>query len=285
MSMTDTISYIKESLNSFYPPEEVNSFVRIIMRQVCHLEPHRLLIDKDNYLSEAEKEKIKAIVERLSKHEPIQYILGTAEFCGYSFNVNPSVLIPRPETEELVERIYNNEKGREVRLLDIGTGSGCIAISLAKMLTDAKVFAVDISKEALIVAKRNAEENSAPVSFNEIDILSVSDDTSFLQEKLDVIVSNPPYVLHEEKAAMKKNVLEYEPHTALFVPDNDPLLFYRKIAQLGTKYMNPGGRLYFEINAMYGQMTIDLLKNTGYFNITLISDLSGRDRMIEAILK
>jgi protein-(glutamine-N5) methyltransferase, release factor-specific len=285
MSMTGTISYIKECLNSFYPPEEVKSFVRIIMRQVCHLEPHKLLIDKDNYLSEAEKEKIKAIVERLSKYEPIQYILGTAEFCGYSFSVNPSVLIPRPETEELVERIYNNEKGRSVKLLDIGTGSGCIAISLAKMLTDAKVFAVDISKEALIVAKRNAEENSAIVSFNEIDILSISDDVPFLQEKLDVIVSNPPYVLHKEKTAMNKNVLEYEPHTALFVPDNDPLLFYRKIAQLGIKYMNPNGRLYFEINAMYGQMTIDLLKNKGYSNINLISDLSGRDRMIEAVLK
>ena len=276
--MTAIINYIKDSLKDFYSGEEVKSFIRIIMKHVCSLEPHQLLIDKDRKLPETQRLQIETIVAQLQIYEPIQYILGMTTFYGRNYNVTPATLIPRPETEELVEYICCNEKESGLHVLDIGTGSGCIAISLAALLCDAKLFAMDISKEALDVAKDNAFNNGVQVTFIEMDILSQPD----FATPLDIIVSNPPYVLNDEKRGMERNVLDYEPHTALFVPDNDPLLFYREIAIFGQKHLTSNGRLYFEINAALGQATVDLLKEYNYRNVVLKQDIFGKDRMIKA---
>jgi protein-(glutamine-N5) methyltransferase, release factor-specific len=276
--MTAIINYIKDSLKDFYSGEEVKSFIRIIMKHVCSLEPHQLLIDKDRKLPEAQRLQIETIVAQLQIYEPIQYILGVTTFYGRNYNVTPATLIPRPETEELVEYICCNEKEGGLHVLDIGTGSGCIAISLAALLRDAKLFAMDISKEALNVAKENALNNEVQITFMEMDILSQPD----FATPLDIIVSNPPYVLNDEKSGMERNVLDYEPHTALFVPDNDPLLFYREIAVFGQKHLTSNGRLYFEINAALGQATVDLLKEYNYRNVVLKKDIFGKDRMIKA---
>lgn len=278
--MNNTIAYIKQALGNHFQPEEIRSLTHLILKDICNLEPHQILLHKDKDLSEATREEIKTIVERLRAHEPIQYILGTASFYGYSFKVTPAVLIPRPETEELVDLIVHEEKAENLRLIDIGTGSGCIAISLAKQLRYPTVSALDISEKALEVARNNAETNQAEVRFIQQDILN-SEDLEI--EKQDIIVSNPPYVMNQEMEAMKQNVLAYEPHNALFVPDEDPLLFYRTIALFGIRNLKDGGRLYFEINSALGQETKELLSELGYHDCKLIKDLSQRDRIIKAI--
>lgn len=281
--MAKTVSYINESLKDLYLSTEISSFTRLIMEHVCGLSLHKLLLGIDTELSETEKCRIREIVGRLQQHEPIQYILGETNFYGLTFKVNPSVLIPRPETEELVERIITEYNEKAINVLDIGTGSGCIAIALARHLKQATVAALDISPEALEVARQNAVCNQVSVSFQEIDILSVSQTTSFLSDrKFNCIVSNPPYVMNKEKQAMEQNVLAYEPHLALFVPDEDPLLFYHTIARFGQAALLAGGHLYFEINAQCGQQTVDMLQQEGYNNIELIRDLSGNDRITKA---
>lgn len=281
--MTETVSYINESLKDLYLSTEISSFTRLIMEHVCGLLPHQLLLGIDTELSETEKCRIREIIGRLQQHEPIQYILGETNFYGLTFKVNPSVLIPRPETEELVERVIADYTEKAINVLDIGTGSGCIAISLARHLKQATVAALDISPEALEVARQNAVCNQVSVSFQEIDILSVPQTTSFLADKkFNCIVSNPPYVMNKEKEVMEQNVLAYEPHLALFVPDEDPLLFYRTIARFGQAALLAGGHLYFEINAQCGQQTVDMLQQEGYKNIELIQDLSGNDRITKA---
>lgn len=278
--MNNTLAYIKQALGNHFQPEEIRSLTHLIFKETCQFEPHQLLLYKDKELSEATREQIKRIVERLLANEPIQYILGKTTFYDYTFHVTPAVLIPRPETEELVDLIVHSEKAEGLQLLDVGTGSGCIAISLAKQLKQAKVTALDISHEALEVARTNALANKADVNFIQEDILSY--DGAEL-EKLDFIVSNPPYVTYQEKDEMKQNVLAYEPHTALFVTNNDPLLFYRAIAQFGLRNLKEGGRLYFEINSTLGQETLKLLIEVGYHECTLIKDLSQRDRIIKAL--
>lgn len=278
--MNNTIAYLKKALGNLFQPEEIRSLTHLIMKEVCNLEPHQILLDKDKDLSEATRERIKMIVERLVAQEPIQYILGSTSFYGYDFYVSPAVLIPRPETEELVDLIIGTEKNKNLKVLDIGTGSGCIAISLAKQLNQPDVSALDISDEALAVAEKNANRNHAQVRFIHSDILN---DNLYTGEKLDIIVSNPPYVMNNEKAEMKQNVLNNEPHVALFVPDDDPLLFYRAIAMFGTRHLNKGGRIYFEINSALGKETMKLVSDLGYTDCLLIKDLSGRDRIIKAI--
>lgn len=213
--------------------------------------------------------------------KPIQYILGETEFYGLPFLVNENTLIPRQETEELVEWIVKEEEKREegrVKILDIGTGSGCIAISLAKNLSNAKVFAIDVSEKALATAKKNADINNVNVTFLLKNILETND----LEQQFDIIVSNPPYVRNLEKAEIKPNVLEYEPHLALFVEDTDALLFYRKIAQLAMKNLNSNGKLYFEINQYLGKETVALLECLELSNVELKKDIYGNDRMISA---
>lgn len=280
--MTETVAYINNALKDIYSSGEISGITRLIMERICGIQPHKLLFGKDKELSGIEKSKIKEVVERLKKSEPIQYILGIADFYGLEFEVNSSVLIPRPETEELVEQIILDNKNHTVKILDIGTGSGCIAIALKKQLPESEVIAIDISKGALETAKKNARRNHTPVTFIQTDILSPEKSVQDIPFIFDLIVSNPPYVKESEKRIMEKNVLYYEPHTALFVSDKDPLIFYRYIARFGKEKLKKNGSMYFEINAQCGQITADMLKQEGYQEIELIRDLSGNDRIIKA---
>ena len=217
-------------------------------------------------------------ITRLQKQEPIQYILGYSDFCGLRFKVTPATLIPRPETSELVEWIAG-EATSGASILDIGTGSGCIAISLAHRMPQNKVTAWDISNEALAVATENSKANNSPVTLKQVDILAYQPTDA----QFDIIVSNPPYIKEVEKEQMYSNVLDWEPHTALFVPDNDPLLFYRTIAEKGLAMLRSGGRLYFEINRAHGKETMDMLAAFGYTSIELRKDFAENDRMISAV--
>ena len=237
-----------------------------------------LALKPDFEIDELEIQKWKNIIDQLQLQKPIQYILGETEFYGLRFKVNSSVLIPRPETEELVDWILknNSNKSKQLRILDIGTGSGCIPITLARNLNNSEVSAVDISRDALKVAEVNAEINKVKVNFIEMDILK----TTKLSERYDIIVSNPPYVRELEKQKMHKNVLEFEPHIALFVEDEDPLLFYLKITQLASKSLSEGGQLYFEINQYLGERMVQLLSDYKFRDIEIRKDIFGNDRMI-----
>lgn len=280
--MTETVAYIQNSLKDLYPPSEIKAFTRLIMERVCDIQPHQILLCKDKELSAKEKEQIHNIVHRLKKHEPIQYIFGKTDFYGFEFIVNPSVLIPRPETEELVEMIVHDYAGKQVDILDIGTGSGCIAVTLKKLLKDAEVSAIDVSPEALKVAERNAMINRVNIFFYERNILDPFKTGDSLEEEFDIIVSNPPYVMEKEKAEMEKNVLDYEPSLALFVPDNDPLVYYRSITLFAEQKLKKKGYLYFEVNAKLGNKVAELLRVLEFKNVELIQDLSGNDRFVKA---
>lgn len=285
--MTDPIRYMQQTLGALYPKGELQSMIHLIMERVCGLQPYQLLLGKGKEISDAEKQHIREIVDRLLKEEPIQYILGEADFCGLLFEVNPSVLIPRPETAELVRLIQAAHPvasaPNPLRLLDIGTGSGCIAISLAHHFgTQAHVSAMDLSEEALAVARTNAQRHQVPIDFLHADILQLSQTPQCSQATWDVIVSNPPYILEREKPSMEKNVLAYEPALALFVPDHDPLRFYRAIARWGRHHLSAQGELYFEINALFGPETVAMLESEGYRQVTLIRDLYDKERFIHA---
>ncbi len=266
-------------LSPLYPELEVDSLYRIIMREVCGYTSADIILYKSTTLSPNKRHEIGAIVDRMAQGEPLQYVLGYTSFHDFDFKVARGVLIPRPETAELVQLIVDCHRGRTgVKVLDIGTGSGCIAISLALMLTEAQVEAWDISEQALEIACENASRNRAKVKFRRQDALSAWPEG---HELLDVIVSNPPYVCDCEQEAMHTNVLTYEPHLALFVPDSDPLLFYRAIATQGFDRLKQGGQLYFEINQAFGEEMVQLLTVLGYQNVELRKDLFGRDRFIK----
>jgi release factor glutamine methyltransferase len=276
--MQDTIQKIRQALSDLYPDSEISGFTRLIIEDITGLSMPLILSDKNIKITEAQELKIQKIIERLQAFEPIQYILEQTEFYGLPFQVNNNVLIPRPETEELVEKIINDNSKKSVKILDIGTGSGCIAISLKKYLPNSSVDAWDISFKALDVAVLNSKINSVDVTFKRVDVLSEYPNDGLF----DIIVSNPPYVLEAEKADMEHNVLDYEPHTALFVPDREPLLFYERIADIAQHILKPNGYLYFEINSAKGQETSAMLKQKGFTNIELIQDISGKDRMVKA---
>jgi release factor glutamine methyltransferase len=272
-------NFIQE-LASLYGETEAESFFYIILENKNNLKRIDLALNIDLEFSEADTQVWNSILEKLKLEIPIQYILGTTSFFGLEFQVNKNVLIPRPETEELVEWILSNnlkiQKSKNLKILDIGTGSGCIAISLAKNLPNAEVFAIDISEKALQIAQKNAEINEVKVVFIQKNILETDD----LLEDFDIIVSNPPYVRNLEKHEIKKNVLDNEPHVALFVDDNDALIFYKKIAELAHKNLSENGQLYFEINQYLGNETVDLLQKMNFKNIELRKDIYGNDRMI-----
>ena len=272
-------SLFQKELSSLYDAMEIESFFFLILEQFRNLKRIDLALQPDLEFSEAEISQWNLVLEQLKQEIPIQYILGKTHFYGLEFQVNPNVLIPRPETEELVDWIIKtNSNGNlsTIKIIDIGTGSGCIAISLAKNLPNASVFALDVSKKALEMAQINALQNETKITFIENNIL----ETTSFEQQFDVIVSNPPYVRNLEKAEIKKNVLENEPHLALFVADDDALLFYRKIAQIAMKNLQPSGQLYFEINQYLGKETFDLLADLGFQNIELRQDIYGNDRMI-----
>jgi release factor glutamine methyltransferase len=268
------------SLLPFYDEMEAESFFYLILENRYQLRRIDLALDAEKEFSDVEISNWNVILEKLKTQIPIQYILGTTHFYGSEFVVDENVLIPRPETEELVDWIVKLNtklsKKKDLKILDIGTGSGCIAISLAKNILNSAVFAVDVSEKALAVADKNATLNKVIVTFLHKNIL----ETNHLDQKFDIIVSNPPYVRNLEKAEIKPNVLENEPHLALFVPDNDPLIFYKKIAELAAANLNPNGQLFFEINQYLGKETQDLLESLGLKNIELRKDIYGNDRMI-----
>lgn len=276
--MNVSISYIRRSLQECYSQQEAAGLSRIVCCEMLGQSAVDYYLGKDITLSSKEAQMLDGILTRLRNFEPIQYVQGWARFWGRSFRVAQGVLVPRPETEELLE-VMLKELPATARVLDIGTGSGCIAISLSKELPDAKVTAWDISEEALGIAVENNRLLGASVRFLRKDVLG---DVSGEHERYDAIVSNPPYVTESEKEAMERNVLDWEPAQALFVPDEDPLLFYRRIAELGREMLVPGGRLYFEINRSFGEEVIDLLRGLGYMGLRLLKDISGNDRIVIA---
>jgi release factor glutamine methyltransferase len=276
--MNPIVYYIKQTLHRYYPDSEILSMAKLLLTQVFGMSVIELYAGKDNCFSSNEQKQLEDILLRLQKYEPIQYIIGEEEFFGLPFEVNRHVLIPRPETGELVNWIIQENKDRQTRILDIGTGSGCIAISLAKHMEKAEVTAWDVSVDALQVAARNCLRNGVEVKLEQKDVLRFEPSG----EQFDVIVSNPPYITEKEKVEMEANVLEWEPDVALFVPDDSPLLFYRKIAELGMEMLAPDGKLYFEINRAYGKQTVDMLAELGYREIELRKDISQNDRMVKA---
>lgn len=277
--MHPIVNEIREALRGIYPDSEALSLAKMLLVEVFGFSTLELYGGKDKEISGNRRGDLDKMLSRLQKNEPIQYVLGKETFCGLDFEVDSNVLIPRPETRELVEWIVADRKSStSSHILDIGTGSGCISISLAKFLQGSKVEAWDISQGALDVARRNAQRNGVEVLFRHQDVLDALPGGAIY----DVIVSNPPYIAEKEKLDMDANVLDWEPSTALFVPDADPLLFYRKIAELGLSMLRAGGALYFEINRAYGQETISMLESLNYSQIELRKDEWGNDRMIKA---
>lgn len=272
------LNYLKDE----FPTTEIQSLFNLIIEYYLGISRLQFALDPDIKLTSEEFQKLNTAMLRLKNHEPLQYILGETEFFGLRFKVSPNTLIPRPETEELVawilEDIENSCNSIPLNILDIGTGSGCIAISLAKNLPKSSVTAIDISSEALSVASNNSELNEVSVNFIQTDILQSKD----LQEKFNIIVSNPPYVRVLEKAEMHRNVLENEPELALYVSDEDPLIFYRKITELARHHLSVGGSLYFEINQYLSKETEAVMKNAG-FQTTLRKDIFGNFRMLKGI--
>jgi len=287
-------------LTKLYPKEEIQSFFNLLISYRLKLSRADILLSLNQIIKQGDLNFFLNSLTELQQEKPIQYIIGETEFYGLPFKVDKNVLIPRPETEELVDWILNelrveslefrvnsalNTQHSALNILDIGTGSGCIAISLAKNLPKSKVYALDISKKSLEVALQNAKLNKVEVTFIELDILktfSLKNVTSNF--KFDVIVSNPPYIRDLEKHEIKNNVLKYEPQLALFVKDNNPLLFYDKIADLAIEYLQKDGLLYFEINQYLGKETVQLLKQKRFTNIELKKDILGNYRMIKANL-
>lgn len=305
MTLKNYKIYFTEQLSSIYPQTEIDTFFYYLIEEYLSLQRIDLIMQPDFEITYEKETLFNNAVKRLLKEEPIQYIIGNTEFYGLPFLVNENTLIPRPETEELVEWIINEVNSKvKINILDIGTGTGCIPISLKKKLQNATVSAVDVSINALKKATENATLNNVTINFIEQDILkttslnviasktklfstekeSTSSKTPRNDVKFDVIVSNPPYVRELEKAEIKNNVLENEPHLALFVEDDNPLIFYDKIADLAKNHLTKDGYLFFEINQYLGKETVDMLKEKGFTNIELRKDFSGNDRMIKASL-
>ncbi|MDI9311679.1 MAG: peptide chain release factor N(5)-glutamine methyltransferase [Limnohabitans sp.] len=272
------------TLAPIYDEKEIESFFYILLESFHKLKRIDFALNPNLELNSEEISRWETSLKELEKEKPVQYILGETEFFGLPFFVNENTLIPRPETEELVSWILQSSKFRiqnsKLRILDIGTGTGCIAISLAKNLPEAEVFALDVSEKAIEVAKKNATINNVNITFLHQSILETED----LEQQFDIIVSNPPYVRNLEKEEIKKNVLDYEPHLALFVEDTDALLFYRRITQLAKKNLTASGELYFEINQYLGNEMTLLLENLGFKNIELRKDIYENDRMTRATL-
>ena len=310
--MQKTRLLLREALSPLYEPREVNAIIRMLLEEICSLSYTQIVMWGDDPLPEPQALRLAECARLLSQGIPVQQVLGYTWFRGRRFSVNEHVLIPRPETEELVDKVVNNfgtttqnTSGSPVdnpvyNLVDIGTGSGCIALSLAAEIHSALITAVDLSTEALMTAKENAKSlGLSNVRFVQADILreeyedfstelstpggtDINNASTLSPRCWDAIVSNPPYICHKEAVDISANVLEHEPHLALFVPDDDPLLFYRAIARYGTRHLKPGGGLYFEINAAYGTETCHLLEEIGYTGIELHQDFTGRDRMVTA---
>ena len=280
--MFEPFHYMLGQLSGSFPEGEARAMARLVLETRFGLTLTDICLGRSRNFSLEERQCLENIVKRLLQKEPVQYVLGQADFCGRTFHVAPGVLIPRPETEELVGWVLQDlpSPSASPRVLDIGTGSGCIAITLAMELPKAQVEAVDISPEALAIAQGNADRLGAKVGFSCRDILSALPDGEALP-RWDIIVSNPPYICEREKKEMEKNVLCYEPSLALFVPDNDPLRFYRPIGEYAVRTLSEGGRLYVEINRAYAEETASLFRSLGLRDIAIREDLYGNKRMIQ----
>lgn len=304
--ISDIVRFFREELNGLYNKEEIEIFIVYCFEEFVNIKRSEIALRGNDTVSESELLKFNFTVKDLKKNKPIQYILGKADFYGLKFIVSPDVLIPRPETEELVDMIVKEnvegrrQKGEEKRenqesrtksqeiigngtlnsILDIGTGSGCIPIVLKKKIPSAKVFAIDISEKALAIAKQNASLNNVNIEFFQHDILSKKEFVISPEIKFDIIVSNPPYIRESEKMQMHKNVLENEPHIALFVSDNEPLMFYEAIVDIALKQLKPKGKIYFEINEAFGTETKEMLEKKGIKNVEIINDINNKNRIL-----
>ncbi|GHT18030.1 release factor glutamine methyltransferase [Bacteroidia bacterium] len=267
--------YFCSQLAELYSPAETDELFFIVLKKWKNIARADFLLNKKLALTDSETVELQSVINRLKKFEPIQYILGETEFFGMKYFVNQQVLIPRPETEELVEWILAENKSA-ASVLDIGTGSGCIAVVLAHKNPRFALTAMDISEKALAIARKNAALHNVKIDFLEKDIFSLPT----MDKKFDIIVSNPPYIPENEKNSIQKTVMDFEPHTALFVPDSKPLIFYEKICQFAKNQLNENGKIYFEIHRSFGQQVVDLLQQNGFKNIALKTDISGNERMV-----
>ena len=282
--------YFNKTLKKLYPTSEIDTFLFLLLEEYLNFKRIDIVLKSNFEISPEDLILLRSSTKLLEQEIPIQYILGKTEFYGFPFILNEHVLIPRPETEELISSIlenvlktrsfHTNANEKQLKILDIGTGSGCIPISLKKSLPFAEITAIDVSNEALTIAKKNAVLNKVDINLTQQDILN----TTSLNQLYDVIVSNPPYVRESEKKEIKNNVLNNEPHMALFVKDNNPLVFYNKIAELAKNHLTKNGTLFFEINQYLGKETVELIKLKGFNKIQLKKDIFGRDRIIIASL-
>ncbi len=275
--MPDSLSYLRNRLNGMFPRREIDAIIRILVQDVLNLSVTEFLLKRQDSISEEKQALIRDIADRLALGEPLQYILGITEFYGLSFHVEPGCLIPRQETEELVDLILKENLQENLSILDIGTGSGCIAIAIASNKKSSNISAWDISQKALTIARKNAEDNHVSIEFKQTDILKYPQPSA---PAYNIIISNPPYIPDSEQSSMNKNVTEHEPHLALFVPDDNPLLFYKKIAAFAWNSLLPNGRLYFEIHEKQGIQIINLLEKFKFNNPHITVDLNGKDRII-----
>ena len=280
MILQEAIDQLKSGLAGVAEPQEVQAMIRVICEDVFHYDQVDVALRQESELPDFAPQRIADIIARLRRHEPLQYIVGHALFHGHRFKVTPAVLIPRPETEQLVDLIVDENPASDLRVLDMGTGSGCIAISLARALKFAQVDALDVSRDALAVARENAAELKVKVRFFESDMLAPQPPARY-----DIIVSNPPYICWSERESMERNVLDYEPGQALFVPDNDPLLFYKAIAVYAAQSLEREGRLYLEINQRFGNEMKQLLEGNGFDEVRIIEDSFGKVRFAAAMKK
>lgn len=270
--------YIIDTLRPLYDEQEAEAIAKELLTECFGLTTVSLYTDKDNNFTNEQQCLLTNILDRLLRHEPLQYILGETNFCGIRLRVTPDVLIPRPETAELVEWMIESQSGSSVRILDIGTGSGCIPIVLSKACPQAMIHAWDISPQAIALAEENAARHHCAIRFRLVDALS----PTLPDESFDMIVSNPPYITQAEKDEMLPNVLDWEPHLALFAPKDDVLVFYRHIADYALRSLSQGGFLFFECNQYHASSIAQLLEQKGFSEVTLRKDLSGQDRMIKA---
>ena len=280
-NLQKTKRHFTEALAGRYPQREAEQLMRILLEDLFGIDLKRQLMEPNLRIDEFQYAQLKAAVERLLAGEPVQYVTGMARFGDLLIKVSPNVLIPRPETEELVQKISTTlPKEASIRIWDIGTGSGCIAIALAKHFENAEVYAFDVSEAALEVARENAGLNNAKVHFICDDVLHPK--SEIFTQPVDLVVSNPPYVCDSERTAMEANVLDWEPETALFVPDDDPLRFYRQILSLAKKQLNPNGQIWFEINERMGEEMLSLCCEMGFPKAEILEDFSGKPRVCRA---
>ncbi len=279
-TIKDIRNYLAKELSETYPAGEINSITHIIIYTIFGIEKLHFIAENGVAMNREVEEKVISICKELKKGRPVQYIFGETTFYGCLIKVNSNTLIPRQETEELVDLVIRENRGFNGRIIDIGTGSGCIAIALAVNLPGSEIIAFDNSEEALNTAAENAGHNNVNISFLPADVFKLKPGDI---NKADIIISNPPYVRNSEKRFMHKNVLDYEPHEALFVPDDDPLLYYRAIAEMAKWALLPGGKLYLEINEAMGDPALLLLGSDGYSGLEIVKDINGKDRIIKAI--